>query len=104
MRKLLVFIVMVVFYSTSHAQFIKSIGIKGGGTTTQQKHEYKTSMGFKNDDPASVIGFNAGLFGEFLETPVFSLIGEINYAEKGFEKTFILQRFIIRGVLVLRGL
>lgn len=92
MKKLLIIVIILGLYSTAQAQFLKNIGIKIGGTVSQQKHEYNYTGTFRNYDPDSKTGFNVGIFGEVLSTPVFSLIGEINYVEKGFqEKLYFAQ-------------
>jgi opacity protein-like surface antigen len=71
-------------YSASQAQFIKNIGIKIGGTVSRQKWEYAPES-LISLDPDSKIGFNVGVFAEFLDLPFISVVGEVNYVEKGMQ-------------------
>lgn len=81
--KKLIFALFLLFLSAAslQAQIIKNIGFKAGGTISQHKNEY--SIGSSPQFPAPRIRVNAGIFGEFFNHPVFSMIGEINYVEKG---------------------
>jgi|GEM_PF-2535787 len=83
MTKRVVFILLFAVTSFSNAQALKNIGFKAGGMVSQFKYEYNID-GYKyNSDPYSVIRVSAGVYGEFFNLPVFSVIGEINYIEKG---------------------
>ncbi len=81
--KKLIFSLLLLFLSTAslQAQFLKNLGFKAGGTVSQHKNEY--NIGSSPQFPAPRIRVNAGIFGEFFNDPVFSMIGEINYVEKG---------------------
>jgi hypothetical protein len=85
-KKLLIITLLLGIYTSTHAQFIKNIGIKVGGTVSSQKWEYVSSVPVSSLDPDSKIGFNIGAFAEFLNLPFISVIGEINYVEKGIQK------------------
>jgi hypothetical protein len=86
MKKFLIIAVVLLLCSTLQAQFIKSIGFKIGGTSSQQKHSYQLDKTVIEDNPDCKIGYNFGVFGEFLNNPVLSLIAEMNYVEKGFQR------------------
>jgi hypothetical protein len=83
-KKIILIVLLLVFYSTAHAQFIKNIGVKIGGTVYSQKWEYSDeNLSF---DPDTKTGLNIGVFAEFLNLPFISIIGEVNYVEKGIQK------------------
>jgi len=78
------FIVLCFFLSTAlNAQLIKSIGIKAGGTVSQHNFEYMSTPYAYTDSPQSIQAINVGVFAEFLNDPVFSIVGELNYVRKG---------------------
>lgn len=89
MKKLIIIVLLAGLYSTAQAQFIKNIGVKIGGTVSDQKWEYSHGSPVALD-PDSKIGFNAGIFAEFLDMPFLSLIGEVNYVEKGMQMNVYL--------------
>jgi len=82
MKKLLTLVCVFALVSSSLAQFIKNFGFKGGGTASTQKWEYAHSIPVLHK-PDTKIGFDVGVFAEFLDLPFISLIGEVNYVEKG---------------------
>ena len=84
MKKLFVVVLILGLYSTSQAQFIKGLGIKVGGTASNQKWEYAPSSPISLN-PDTKIGITVGAFAEFLNLPFISLIGEVNYVEKGMQ-------------------
>lgn len=86
MKKTLAVIIILFLSSSLNAQFMKGIGLKIGGTSSSQKHEYHFSGGPVNMDPDAKTGFNVGVFTEFFHIPFVSLIAEINYVEKGFQQ------------------
>jgi len=85
MKKLLVITLIFGFYSVTQAQFIKNVGIKIGGTASTQKWEYNPFIEMAGLKPDTKIGLNVGAFAEFLNLPFISLIGEVNYVEKGMQ-------------------
>ncbi len=89
MKKLLIAVLLLGIYSTSYAQFLKSFGFKAGGTVSNQKWDY-APQGAISIAPDSKIGFNAGVFAEFLNLPFISLVGEVNYVEKGMQMDIIV--------------
>lgn len=89
MKKLLLPIFCIFLIASSiQAQFLKNIGFKVGGTVSQHKNEY--NLGSSPQFPAPRIGLNAGIFGEFFQHPVFSLVGEINYIQRGARQEVFL--------------
>ncbi len=81
MRKL-IFLSVIIFISSSYSQTIKGYGIKAGGTLSIQENEMVPGKLFTSDD---YVGFNVGAFAELFDVPVFSLVTEMNYIQKGFK-------------------
>jgi opacity protein-like surface antigen len=89
MKKLILFFVLLfITTSTINAQFLRGWGIKVGATFAKQDWEY-SSLSSDLMNPDKRTGLNAGIFAEFLKAPVFSIVGELNYVQKGFKDTFI---------------
>lgn len=86
MKKLSLIILIIICYSTTQAQFIKNVGVKTGATISRQMWKYAPGLGI-SIDPDSKIGFNAGVFAEFLNLPFLSFVAEVNYVEKGMQLT-----------------
>lgn len=86
--KKVILLSLCLFVTVTNAQIIKSIGIKAGGTVSQHKYEYGFFGYTNNEDPESRIAVNAGVFGEFLNMPVFSIIGEVNYVQSGARRKY----------------
>jgi hypothetical protein len=86
MKKAFLLLFFLVLSTAVQAQFIKSFGIKTGGTASYQKWEYSASSLINLPDPDTKNGFNIGAFVEFLHLPVFSLVTEVNYIEKGTQR------------------
>jgi hypothetical protein len=79
---------LCLFVTVTNAQIIKSIGIKAGGTVSQHKYEYGF-FGLTNSEyPESRTAVNVGIFGEFLNLPVFSIVGEVNYVQSGARRKY----------------
>jgi len=85
MKKLVIIFVMIAISST-YSQFIKSYGFKVGGTISHQDWSVTLPGDFTKDDK---LGMNVGAFAEFFNMPIFSLITEINYVQKGFESKYL---------------
>lgn len=90
MKKICIIILFFILSTAVEAQFIKRIGVKAGGTSSSQKYEYTIDYSTWNDDPDCKTGLNIGIFGEFLNLPVISVIGEFNYVEKGSKRVIYL--------------
>ncbi len=80
--KKLIFLSVIIFISSSYSQTIKGYGIKAGGTLSIQQNEMVPGKLFTSDD---YVGFNVGAFAELFDVPVFSLVTEMNYVQKGFK-------------------
>jgi hypothetical protein len=72
-----------IFISTAlQAQFIRSYGIKVGGSLAKQVWDYSTNYSM---EPDNRFGLNIGGFVEFLDIPFLSVIAEADYAQKGMK-------------------
>lgn len=70
--------------TTSQAQILRGYGFKIGATLASEDWDYtRLSTDFT---PDSRLGFNLGVFGEFLDIPYLSLVTELNYVQKGMTK------------------
>lgn len=85
MKKLVIIFVMIAISST-YSQFIKSYGLKVGGTISHQEWSVILPGDFTKDDK---LGINVGVFAEFISMPIFSLMTEMNYVQKGFESKYL---------------
>jgi hypothetical protein len=79
MRKIVILSVFVLFAGISQAQILRTAGFKLGLTFANQDWNYPIA----NVDQDSRAGFNAGIFAEFFNMPLLSVIGELNYVQKG---------------------
>ena len=84
MKKFFATIILITLISfNADAQFVRGFGLKVGGTIANQAWDYTTDINF---DPDNKLGFNIGLFAEFLDVPFLSVVGELNYVQKGVEE------------------
>jgi hypothetical protein len=79
MKKLLILLFIFSIVSINHAQEFRGMGLKVGATLTSQEWDY--SLG--SIDPDNRMGFNIGVFAEFFDLQFFSVVGEVNYVQKG---------------------
>jgi hypothetical protein len=79
MKKILIIFIIVLFAGVNHAQLLRGAGVKLGLTIASQEWDYAPV----NIDPNNRAGFNIGIFAEFFDMPIVSVIGEINYVQKG---------------------
>jgi hypothetical protein len=79
MKKGYLLIIFFIITGVMQAQLLRGAGIKAGLTIANQEWDYPSV----NVDPDSRAGFNLGVFAEFLDMPVISAVGEINYVQKG---------------------
>lgn len=88
MKKLIFVFLLMILVSTSQAQIFRGYGLKVGTTFSNQKWEYSTSLGLSglNFESDNRIGFNVGVFAEFLNIPFISIVTELNYFQKGMKK------------------
>jgi hypothetical protein len=86
MKRLVIILVMIAITST-YSQFIKSYGLKVGGTISQQNWSV---ILFGDATKDNRLGMNIGVFAEFINNPIFSIATEINYTQKGFKSFYII--------------
>ncbi len=83
MKKTFMVMALLLLPAAINAQFIKAIGFKAGGMVSQYKYEYKINGVYENNDPDNYTAVNYGIYGEFFNLPLVSVLAEINYVEKG---------------------
>lgn len=88
MKKEWLMLVLLFVVSDAQAQIIRGYGLKFGTTISNQEWEYSQASGFSNSsfDTDNRIGFNIGIFSEFLDIPFISIVTELNYIQKGMKK------------------
>jgi hypothetical protein len=88
MNKLLlvVLILSMVVFSISESQLIRAYGLKVGVASTNQNWDWSQQSGIKANSTVRQ-GFDAGVFVEWLDIPVLSVVTEIHYIQKGSEVT-----------------
>jgi DNA-binding protein YbaB len=79
MKKFILLFLIVFISGVSQAQLLRGAGIKLGLTIANQDWDHTIIA----VDPNSRAGFNIGVFAEFLDMPVFSVVAELNYVQKG---------------------
>ena len=84
MKKIIFLILSAVllYPHSTPAQFITGFGIKGGVTLSDQNYSY--SINVAEAEHKFKIGFNGGIFAEFLNTRNFNLIAETGYDQRGY--------------------
>lgn len=85
MKKIFIFF-FIVSVSSSYPQFIKDYGVKVGGTMSRLKWEYSQSLHISNFEPDNKVGFNFGVFAEFLDVSYLRIVTELNFVQKGTQK------------------
>lgn len=82
-KRFLFFITGFIFISTTlQAQFIRSYGIKVGGSLAKQVWDYSINSSM---EPDNRFGLNIGGFVEFLDVPFLSVVAEADYTQKGMK-------------------
>ncbi len=84
MKKLIV-VSLFILVSTSFSQLISSYGFKAGLTASKQKWVYSNIQYFAGftTDLDYKYGFNCGVFAESSIVPLFDVVAEMNYIQKG---------------------
>ena len=85
MKKLSILIIILLLAISSEAQVLRSVGIKLGFTLSSQDWKYSNLSSISSWNPDSKLGFNGGLFAEFLNDNIFTIVTELNFLEKGAE-------------------
>jgi Outer membrane protein beta-barrel domain len=67
-----------------NSQLITGYGVKLGATHANQIWTYAPQIDIRFY-PDSRWGLNGGIFAEFLHVPFFSMVGEVNYTQKGMK-------------------
>lgn len=81
MKKLILFIGAVLCVMQSQAQFVNSIGITAGVSAGNQKFFFRDPIAISRKK--YIVGFNAGVFGEFFSHDYYRWVTEIQYDQKG---------------------
>jgi hypothetical protein len=74
----------VLVSTVTHAQFVRSCGLKVGAISAKQTWNYKINFHFPAE---SRWGIDAGVFVEVFDLPYISVLGELHYIQKGFSIT-----------------
>jgi hypothetical protein len=83
-------IVLFVFCSRGESQLIRDYGLKLGMASTNQNWDYSPSTSIKANS-SSRQSIDAGIFVEWINVPLISILTEVHYIQKGADfKTNIL--------------
>ena len=85
MKKLSLALIIFCFVTAAHGQIVRGYGIKLGATIADQDWEYIPSLSITLV-PDNRAGLNIGVFAELLNNPLFSIVAEANYVQKGMKK------------------
>jgi Outer membrane protein beta-barrel domain len=87
MRKMVLplLVTLLSYISISNAQLIKSYGLKLASTSASQNLEYSTPPWgwWSGSKTTPKPGFNIALFAEWFNVPFFSVVSQIEYAQRG---------------------
>ena len=84
MKKLFVCLIIFTISATAvNAQFVRGWGLKAGATFSKQEWDYSSSPG--DPEKYNRTGLNVGVFVELLNNPLFTIVTEANYVQKGAE-------------------
>ena len=84
---LIIILLLCVISIPSKAQLIKSYGVKIAVTTAH--HTWKSSNTNWTYEPEKRrVGFNLALYAEWLNTPLFSILTQLEYTQRGFGEEF----------------
>lgn len=94
-RSLLSAAVVFVLPFAAHAQLFKGFGVKVGANSSNTSLTYTVvELQGLEVDTGRRIGVNAAAFAEWINTPVFSIVTQVEYAERGFiQKITITDEF-----------
>jgi len=84
-KSLLILILVIVLINTGKPQGVKGFGLKTGISIANHKWNYSETYLDKvyKYSPGSVVFFNIGVFGEFLNTEYVSTVIDFWYTSKG---------------------
>lgn len=79
-------IILIILTIDSHAQILKTYGAKVAFTSANQDFDFSPF----NIETKSRNGFNFAVFAEWLDIPFFSVVTQIEYAQRGMGEEFVL--------------
>jgi hypothetical protein len=85
---LIVLVLGIVGPQEASAQFLRSFGFKAAITSANQDFEYSlfsTDLKMKRR-----VGFNFGVYAEWLDIPYLSLVSQVEYAQRGMGMDFLI--------------
>ncbi len=83
---LAVFVSLFVVHSMSESQLIRHCGLKAGIASTNQNWAWPAQASVSANS-TSRLGVDVGAFVEWLDIPLFSVLTELHYIQKGSEAT-----------------
>lgn len=86
MKRLILGLIFILISSTvAQAQLVRAWGLKAGATFSKQEWDYTSSA--DNPEKYNRTGLNIGGFVELLNNPLFTIVTEANYIQKGAENS-----------------
>jgi hypothetical protein len=81
MNRIIISVFLVLFsFSSAYAQLLKGYGLKGGIVAANQDFEYTQDF---QADTKSRTGLDVGIFAEWFDLRIFSVLTEVHYIQKG---------------------
>jgi len=89
MKKIVLMMLVVTagYLNFCNAQLLKNCGLKIGVTSADQKYDLKLAPGLETKRR---VGFNVGAFAEWFDVPLFSLVTQVEYTQRGMGQDFIV--------------
>ncbi len=81
----MVLILSAGYLNECSAQLLKNYGLKMAVTSADQKYDLTLAPGLETKRRA---GFNVGVFAEWFDVPFFSLLTQVEYAQRGTGQVF----------------
>jgi Outer membrane protein beta-barrel domain len=86
----LIAIVLFIFSSVTNAQLIFSYGLKVGMANASQSWNYSGPLSDLEVFDKSRIGLDIGIYSEWFNFPVISILTELHYIQKGCKDEFVV--------------
>lgn len=80
-------VLIVSYQGESNAQLLRNFGLKVAVTSADQKYDLKLAPSLETKRR---VGFNVGAFAEWFDVPLFSLLTQVEYAQRGMGQDFIV--------------